>query len=91
MRRQHLDRDVAPQARVPGAINLAHASRAYRREDLVRPEAGPGFDCHETPWGILSPRHRGSAEVQFETSATRGTAASPELITSTLLPSAETA
>ena len=35
LRRKHLDRDLAPQPRVPRAIDLAHPSGAERREDLV--------------------------------------------------------
>ena len=37
-RRQHLDRDLAPELRVPRAVDLAHPARAERREDLVGPE-----------------------------------------------------
>ena len=38
VRRQHLDRHVAPEPRVVGAIDLAHAARAERGEDLVGTE-----------------------------------------------------
>ena len=34
-RRQHLDRDLAMEARVAGAVHLAHAARAQRSDDLV--------------------------------------------------------
>ena len=44
--RQDLDRDVAPEARVPRAVDLAHPSRADLREDLVGAEAGAGRDGH---------------------------------------------
>ena len=37
-RRQDLDRDLAAEARVAGAIDLAHAARAERGEDLVGAE-----------------------------------------------------
>ena len=40
--RQDLDRDLAAQARVAGAVDLAHAARAEGGEDLVGPEAGAG-------------------------------------------------
>ena len=40
--RQHLDRDFAPQPRVPRPVDLPHPARAQRRDDLVGPEAGPG-------------------------------------------------
>ena len=39
LRRQHLDRDVAIEPRVAGAIHLAHAAGAEQRDDLVGPEA----------------------------------------------------
>src|SRR6267378_3439731 len=39
MLRKNLDGDGAVQARVARAVNLAHAARAKRRKDLVRPEA----------------------------------------------------
>ena len=37
--RQHLDRDVAMQPRVPGAIDLAHAAGADGPDDFVGAEA----------------------------------------------------
>ena len=36
---EDLEGDVASEAGVAGAVDLAHATRADRREDLVRPEA----------------------------------------------------
>jgi len=44
--RQHLDRDVAPQARILRAVDLPHPAGADRREDLVRPESGAGGETH---------------------------------------------
>ena len=41
--RQDFDGDLAPQARVAGAVHLPHAARAERGEDLVRTE--PAGDC----------------------------------------------
>ena len=41
-RADDLDRDVAPQARVAGAVDLAHASGAEPPHDLVRSEAIAG-------------------------------------------------
>ena len=38
---QHLDRHLAPELGVAGAVDLTHASRAEGREDLVRPESAP--------------------------------------------------
>src|SRR6185436_11304683 len=40
LRGKDLDRDLAPEPRVVGAIDLAHAAPADRAEDLVRAEAG---------------------------------------------------
>ena len=37
---QHLDRDLAPEARVVRAIDLAHAPGAERRDNLVGPNSG---------------------------------------------------
>jgi len=45
---QDLDRHLAPEARVPGAIDLAHASGAQWRNDLVGAQSGPGKDQEST-------------------------------------------
>ena len=45
-RGQHLDRHLAPQARVLRPIDLPHPSRADRREDLVGAELGSGGKGH---------------------------------------------
>ena len=37
--RQHLERDVAPELRVPGPVDLPHPARAERRDDVVGTEA----------------------------------------------------
>ena len=47
--RQDLDRDVAAEARVLGAVDLPHAARADGGEDLVGAEAGTGGEGHRTP------------------------------------------
>ena len=44
--RQHLDRDVAFQLRVPRAIHLAHPTRADGAEDFIRAEAGSDGQGH---------------------------------------------
>ena len=44
--RQHLDRDLAFQVRVRGAIDLAHAACAEQGDDLVGAEARTGSECH---------------------------------------------
>ena len=40
LRRQHLDRDNATQARVASAVDLAHAPESNLGADLVRTEVG---------------------------------------------------
>ena len=39
---QHLDGDVASEARVAGAVDLSHATRAEDREELVVAQTGAG-------------------------------------------------
>ena len=46
MRRQNLDGDGAVEAGVLGAIDLAHAARAKRREDFVGTEFGARGEGH---------------------------------------------
>jgi hypothetical protein len=41
-----LDRDVAAEARIARAIDLAHAASAKRRQNLVRAETGAGQERH---------------------------------------------
>ncbi len=45
-RRQHLDRDLAPESRVLGQVDLAHAASPERLENLVWTE---GFTDHPAP------------------------------------------
>jgi len=63
---KNLDRDVAIQARVTGAIHLAHAAGANQREDLVWAEAGTGLNGHAgnltASQADLTPLRRGSTE-----------------------------
>ena len=64
-RGQDLDRDLAAQARIRRAVDLAHAARAERREDLVRAEAGSGGEGHAvrpSPKFPLSPRGAGRGQ-----------------------------
>ena len=56
-RRQDLDRDLAAQAGVLCAVDLAHSARAERREDLVGAQARSGGESHVTP-PLPSPRCR---------------------------------
>ena len=44
--RQDLDRDFAPERRVASAIDLAHATRAERRENLAASESRPWRERH---------------------------------------------
>ncbi len=55
--RQHLDRHLAVEARVPGAVDLAHSAGADRRGDLVRTEPGAGIKCHGTVEGTRGRGH----------------------------------
>src|ERR1019366_3509520 len=43
---QNLDRHLAPEPRIPRAINLAHPARAERGDDLVWPEARARGETH---------------------------------------------
>ena len=45
-RGQHLDRDVATELRIARAIDLAHAARADRLDDFIRPEPRAERDRH---------------------------------------------
>ena len=45
--RQHLDGDMAVEPGVTRAIDLAHATRADRREDFVRTKSGAGGERHQ--------------------------------------------
>jgi hypothetical protein len=44
--RQDLERDIAPEPGVAGAIDLAHAAGANDGDDLVRPDARARGECH---------------------------------------------
>ncbi len=46
VRGQHLEGDLAPELRVDGAIDLAHAARAERGDDLVVTETGARGEGH---------------------------------------------
>ncbi len=46
---KNLDRDHPAQARVPGAVDLAHSPRAQQRENLVGPELRPEEEGHGCP------------------------------------------
>ena len=43
---EHLDHDLAAEPAIVRCVDLAHASGADRREDLVGTEAGSGGDGH---------------------------------------------
>jgi hypothetical protein len=57
---QNLQRDIAIERHVAGAIDLAHAARTDEREDFVRTEARAGGKSHLSRRMIL-PRRRGRA------------------------------
>src|SRR3990172_10842959 len=44
--REYLDRDVALQPGVMGAVHLAHTTCAYARDHLAPSQPGPGFQRH---------------------------------------------
>ena len=43
---QHLDRHLAPEPRVPRAVDLSHASRSDRSQNLVRAQTESGRERH---------------------------------------------
>jgi hypothetical protein len=47
--RQDLDRDLAVEPRIAGAINFTHAARAGGRSDFVWAKPGSGVQRHECP------------------------------------------
>ncbi len=70
-RRQNLDRDVAPEPRVARPVDLSHAARAERREDLVRTEAGAGRNRHADNEFFMNAPPAWPASIR-ETRATAG-------------------
>ena len=51
--RQHLDRNLAIELRIAGAINLAHSARSERAEDFVGAEFVTGSEGHrENPSSV---------------------------------------
>ena len=44
---EDLDGDAAPQLRVAGAVDFAHAARAERSDDFIGAEVGAGSEGHE--------------------------------------------
>ena len=49
-RRQHLDRHRAPEARIAGAVHLAHPPGPQAPEDLVRPDVIARVEGHPVPF-----------------------------------------
>ena len=45
-RRQDLDRHLPIEPRIAGTVDLPHPARPDRSDDLVRPQARTGSDCH---------------------------------------------
>jgi hypothetical protein len=61
---QHLDRDVAAELRVFGAVDLAHPAAAQWRHDLVESESSPGRQAHGQ--GINDASARGDERRRHE-------------------------
>ncbi len=59
---QDLDRHIATQRGVAGAVDLAHAARPERGQDHVRTEAGTGGEGHGGRRGLYR-RASGSTET----------------------------
>ena len=55
---QHLERHVAPELRVGGAVHLAHSARADGGGDAV---VGEGAADHQAFLSVCEPRHLGRA------------------------------
>ncbi len=62
----HLDRDVAPEARIARAVHLAHPAGAQALEDLVALDAIAGGERHQK-----LPRHTNDAPDVVGATATR--------------------
>ena len=60
--RQHLQRDVATELRIAGAIHLSHAAGAEGGLDLVWTEASAGRERHELKW--MRPDYRPAWTLQ---------------------------
>jgi hypothetical protein len=50
--RQDLQRDVAPQLGVAGAVHLAHSARAEQADHVVGAETRPGREAHREVDGL---------------------------------------
>ena len=46
MVRQNLDRNSTIQSCIARAVDFTHPARTERRDDLIRPELGPGNESH---------------------------------------------
>ena len=57
-----LEGDIAPEARVAGAPDLAHASRAERSDELEGTEAGSGLEVQGQLSHSLRARSRGGSQ-----------------------------
>src|SRR5262249_28584081 len=73
--RQHLNRDLAPEPRIPRPVHLSHAARTQRREDLVRSQAGTLGERHGSgrdfkPRPATAPRKSGRHAPEGDCSRT---------------------
>jgi sec-independent protein translocase protein TatA len=60
VRREHLDRDFATEARVPPSIDLSHAAGPEGRQDFIGTELRAGGECHLSVAGGFYPEPVGS-------------------------------
>ena len=58
---EDLDRDGPIEARIAGAIDLAHASSADERDDFIRAEAHAGCQGHGLALSIIRVRSRAAS------------------------------
>jgi hypothetical protein len=54
LRREDLDGHIAPETRIPRAVDLPHPSRAQRRENLEGAKTRSRRQCHVRAAGILT-------------------------------------
>src|SRR5207249_2597630 len=64
--RQDLDRHLAPELRVAGAVDLTHPAGTERGDNLVRSEAAAGCQRHQRVTGAR--RRSSSKKLKMKTS-----------------------
>jgi hypothetical protein len=63
--REELQRDFAPQPRVAGLPDLAHAAAADQREDLIRANDAARYDFHSANYTDVRSVDRKSRALRF--------------------------